>query len=139
MSSKPDEPVVEDDDNAVLRTQVRLYEELFEQQRHETKGLLGSAPIFRKAVKESTLFLAEQQGGILNLVKSMTRPKVPWTLIGMLVVMVSVIGMFSARPEYGKEMGLFFSLQQNQFFLIIVLVIVMVIMLIVIRRRRQSY
>jgi len=117
---------------------VRLYESAFTDQRNETKGLLGSAVIFGHAVKEDVLFLAARQGRILNLAKHMGKTKVPYSLLAILAITVSVIGMFSLRPEYGRELGVFFGLQQNQFFSVIVGFLLILMLFIVMRRRRQQ-
>ena len=131
-----DEPFA--DDGAVLRARVTQLESMFADTRSELIGVLNSGVKYGRSVKENVLFISEQQSGIQNAIKMMFKPKMPWNMILVMVIAVSLTGMFVLRPEYGKELGLWLSLQQNQFFAVVIAIVFVIVMFILARRRRKQ-
>jgi hypothetical protein len=113
-------------------------EEIAAQQRDELIGRLKSEMGFSRAVKESLLAISQQQMGILNAVKALGAPKIPWTFIGIVAIAIAFITAMGLNPEIPRQMGLFLQNPVNQAFIVIVLIIMAIIIWLVFRRRGRE-
>jgi len=130
--------IVEDRDEAPIREEVVRLSEMYGETRDELVGLLKSRVNIGNMVKEQMVYLSEQQQGIINAVKMLFKPKVPWTLILLTVLAVSVIVIVGSNPEYVRQLNIFFANPANQAFVLAFLIIVALIIYFIYRRRSRA-
>jgi len=125
---------LEEKDEAPIREEYTRLTEMYAETRDELVGLLKSRIGIGNLVKEQMLFLSEQQQGIANAYRNMYRPRVPWNLLALTAIVVSIIVVVGANPQFLYELNVFFSNPQNALALIVVLLIVFGIVYLLVKR-----
>ena len=128
----------EDNDAGLIRQENIRNEEVLGDTRMEVIGLLKSRADFGKAVKEQLLFFSEQQMGIMNVIKNYGKSRVPYMYIGILIVIIAIIAMFSFQPEYAQMLSNGLSTLQGQVTLAVVLLIALIMVWFTFRSIRKK-
>jgi len=120
--------------SAVVKSHSIMTERMLDGARAEIVGLLGAFPKWGVAVKEEVLARDNAQAMILKG-SSMFPRRIPWAMVTIVAMGISVIAMFTVNPELLQGLGLFVS--ANQFVVVFVALIALVGLYLWVRRRRK--
>jgi hypothetical protein len=121
-----------------IREQLIRLSEMYAETRDELIGLLKSRVGIGNMVKEQMLFWSEQQQGIMNAIKMLYKPRIPWNLILLTVFAVSVIFAVGSNPELVRQLNIFLSNPANQAFVVVFMIIAALTAYFIFRRRGRG-